>query len=149
MAVRGFDEAFLTWLFVGLTVLGLSFAVSILRVVRQLSYTPYEFVRVEDRGPDVAGYLAAYLLPFVTGSDPSGLDLAAYGLFLFVAGVIYVQSEMIQINPTLYLLGYKVVAVQTESGWSVHLITKSRPTPGDKVHAVRLSTGVLVEVRGP
>jgi hypothetical protein len=59
---------------------------------------------VEDRGYEVAGYLASYLLPFVTVTEPEWRDLAGYTIFLFVAGVVYIRSGMFQINPTLYLM---------------------------------------------
>ncbi|MCP9491906.1 MAG: hypothetical protein MSC31_18830 [Solirubrobacteraceae bacterium MAG38_C4-C5] len=44
---------------------------------------------VGDAGSEVSSYLAAYLLPFLTVADPDARDLAAYALFILVAGVIF------------------------------------------------------------
>src|SRR5947209_8519195 len=50
-----------------------------------------------DAGADVSGYLAAYLLPFLIVANPKAADLAAYGIFVVVAGMIYVRSGLMQI----------------------------------------------------
>jgi hypothetical protein len=57
-----------------------------------------------DAGSEVSGYLAAYLLPFLTVDRPDAYDLAAYAIFLWVAGLVYIRSGLMQINPTVYLL---------------------------------------------
>ncbi len=68
---------------------------SVVRASRSETGSPYVISKVEDRGPDVAGYLATYLLPFVTAAEPTGRDLIGYAIFLAVAAVLYVRSEMI------------------------------------------------------
>lgn len=42
----------------------------------------------EDAGGEVSGYLASYLLPFVTVPSPSIRDLLGYSIFLVVALII-------------------------------------------------------------
>jgi hypothetical protein len=39
-----------------------------------------------------AGYLASYLLPFLTVAEPSWRDLVAYGLFLAVTATVYMAQ---------------------------------------------------------
>lgn len=62
-----------------------------------------------DAGTDVSGYLAAYLLPFLTVAHPSTTDLVAYAIFVAVAGLVYVRTGLMQINPTVYLMSRKVL----------------------------------------
>jgi hypothetical protein len=62
-----------------------------------------------DAGADVSGYIAAYLLPFLTVADPGATDLAAYAIFFGVAGLVYVRSGLMQVNPTVYLMNRKVL----------------------------------------
>lgn len=101
---------------------------------------------VVDRGAEVSGYLATYLLPFLTVSQPKVTDLIAYAVFLFVLGLIYVRSEMVQINPTLYLLGRRVLHVTTTSGWSGHVIAHSKDVePGKEMPVGDLNMDVRVE----
>jgi hypothetical protein len=61
-----------------------------------------------DAGSEVSGYMAAYLLPFLTVSNPGVADAVAYVIFLAVAGLVYVRSGLMQINPTVYLMNYRV-----------------------------------------
>lgn len=102
---------------------------------------------VHDVGPEIAGYLATYLLPFVTVAEPSGRDLAAYIIFLLVTGLIYVRSEMTQINPTLYILGRRVVSIRTSGGWAGHIVARSSVESGATLRVVPLNPSVRIEVQ--
>lgn len=48
----------------------------------------------------------------MTVPTPGWRDLLAYGLFLLVGLVIYVRSNLVRVNPTPYLLGYRVLHVR-------------------------------------
>jgi hypothetical protein len=52
---------------------------------RQVTSSTWTVRTVEDRGGEVAGYLATYLLPFVTVSEPDVRDVVGYALFLVVS----------------------------------------------------------------
>uniref|UniRef100_UPI0024585C5F hypothetical protein n=1 Tax=Nocardia cyriacigeorgica TaxID=135487 RepID=UPI0024585C5F len=41
---------------------------------------------------------------FLTVETPGGLDALAYGLFLLVLLIVYVRTDLIQVNPMIYLL---------------------------------------------
>jgi hypothetical protein len=69
-----------------------------------------------DAGADVSGYLASYLLPFLTVPEPSLTDVLAYVIFVLVAGLVYVRSGLMQINPTAYLLGRRVCCARARQG---------------------------------
>jgi hypothetical protein len=100
---------------------------------------------VEDQGPEVAGYLASYLLPFVAVDQPDAALAAGYAIFLVVAAIVYVQSDMVQINPIFYFFGRRVQKVTTTSDdWPAYLITRDRALPGEEITATTLTNGVLV-----
>jgi hypothetical protein len=126
-------------------VLGAASLLLLLRAARKIQPDPHRVDRVADRGAEVAGYLATYLLPFVTVTEPSARDIIAYSFFLVVVGVVYVQSDMVQINPLLYLFGYRVSAVTTGDGWSGVLISRSQPRPESVVLASRLQNTLALE----
>lgn len=115
---------------------------------RRIGPSPYTVREVADHGSQVAGYLVAYLLPFLAIAHPTASDLAAYALFLLIVAVIFVRSEMAEINPTLYLLGRRVVQIKTEEAWSGFAVVRGLPQPGDTLRAAHLDQGILVEVRG-
>jgi hypothetical protein len=128
-----------------LAALGAASLLFLLRTARRIQPDPHRIETVADRGAEVAGYLATYLLPFVTVTEPSARDIGAYSSFLVVVGVVYVQSDMVQINPLLYLFGYRVSAVTTGDGWSGVLISRSQPRPGSVVLASRLQNTLALE----
>ncbi len=114
---------------------------------RRIGPSPYTVREVADHGSQVAGYLVTYLLPFLAIADPTASDLAAYSLFLLIVAVIFVRSDMAEINPTLYLLGRRVVQIKTDEGWSGFAVVRGLPQPGDTLRAAHLDQGILVEVR--
>jgi hypothetical protein len=116
-------------------------------VTRRKEPEPIVPATVSDAGSDVAGYLATYLLPFLTVAEPNTRDVIAYILFLLVTGLIYVRSEMTQINPTLYLLCRRVVRVTTTDGWSGYVIMRTHPEPSEPIKTVSLNAEVRVEAK--
>jgi hypothetical protein len=117
----------------------------LLKQAARISTDPHRLETVADRGPEVAGYLATYLLPFVTVAHPSARDVVAYAAFLLIVGIVYVRSDMLQVNPLLYVLRYRVWAVRTTDGWDGYLVSRGRPKPGDVVLASRLQNTLAFE----
>jgi hypothetical protein len=103
---------------------------------------------VRDDGSEAASYLAAYLLPFLTVGAPSARDLAAYAGFLVIAAIIYARSSMIQANPLLYLLGYKVLSVTDSHRVHAYVITRHAVPEGGCLLATRFKDDVLVDKGG-
>jgi hypothetical protein len=97
-----------------LAILGLLLTWYGMSAARGQASRPLRVFSVRDAGAEVSGYLATYLLPFVTVSDPNAADLLAYVLFLLIAALIFVRTTMIQVNPTLYLVGYRVFQINCE-----------------------------------
>lgn len=117
----------------------------LLHALRGLNATPYKVTSVGDRGADVAGYLATYLLPFVMVPEPSARELVAYILFLVIVGVVYVRSNMTQVNPLLYLLGYRIAEITTIDGWNGYLVSRKPPKIGDTLLVSRMLNTVALE----
>ncbi len=126
LAIR-FDDRWLQAACAAIAALGVLTLSLLLHAMKGKNKTPFSIVAVADQGTEVAGYLATYLLPFLTISEPALNDLVAYGLFLVVAGIVYVQSDMVQINPLLYVMGYRVSGITTSDGWNGYLIARHRP----------------------
>ncbi len=126
-------------------VIGVTAVVLLVRRQAGVSAGDYVIVTARSAGGEASAYLAGYLLPFLTVSEPSSRDLLAYGVFFLVAGVVHVRTGIIQVNPVLFVLGWKVLAVEDENGYSGYLITKKRVLRGDTVRASRISDDVIVD----
>jgi len=123
---------------VSLALIGLWSTYSLLRSAKiQGTEDRLTVIQASDAGPDVAGYVATYLLPFLTTSEPGTLDLFAYVLFTLVVALIYIRSNMIQINPTLYLLAYRVTRVTVRT-------TGSRPFQAFLISRAKIELDALI-----
>jgi hypothetical protein len=109
---------------------------------------------VEDRDPDVAAYLATYLLPFVTVFTGRWQDVVSLFGFIFVLGVVYVRSRLIYINPTLALLGFHVARIisatpgteeQDRVRWPRYVLARKRPlVAGEQLRAHEVTPDLLI-----
>ena len=136
------------WLWISCTVLAVIGVVSLwllLRLDARSSAGPHTLTSVQDAGGEAASYLATYLLPFLTVSTPTVRDVLAYAGFLLVAATISLRSSVAQVNPLLYLLGYRVLSVTDDHGLHAYMVTRHRPPAGNRVLATRFRDDVLVD----
>jgi hypothetical protein len=146
LALR-FDRAPLAIGSGALAALGIAAAFWILGAERAKGSAAYEIAKTEDQGAEVTGYIATYLLPFVTLAQPTDRDVVSYLLFLCISALVYTGSDMLQVNPILYLMRRRVVKVTTPKGWVAYLITSSAPMPGETIQATTLASRVLVQTK--
>lgn len=99
--------------------------------------------RVEDQGNAVSGYLATYLLPFLGTLPASAGDVIAYIIYFATALIIYAKSDLALINPTLYVLGWRVLKVIAD-GRVVLLVTRADVRVGDYISVQHFPGDVLV-----
>ena len=144
LAIR-FDGLALRLACLGLFLVGLLDTLRITQLAKSAT-EPYEIQiqSSEDTGGEVSGYLASYLLPFVTIPSPGWRDLLAYGLFLAVGLVIYVRSNLVRVNPTLYLFGYRVLKVQYNVTKQQYLVARVTPQDGAIMKVVDVA-GVMLD----
>jgi hypothetical protein len=56
---------------------------------------------------------------------------------MIVAAAIYLHSSVVQINPLLYLFGYRVTEVVDPHGLRAYLVTRRRVDTGQRIVATR------------
>lgn len=144
LAIR-FEQRWLWISCLALAVLGVASLLWLLKLNDRSSRGPYDLATVRDAGGEAASYLATYLLPFVVVSTPTVRDVIAYAGFLLVAALISIRSDVAQVNPLLYLLGYRVLAITDDHGLQAYMITRYPRRAGDRVQATRFRDDVLVD----
>ncbi len=101
---------------------------------------------LQSRDGEVMGYIASYLIPFVAipfGGWQQGIALL---IFIVVLGIVYVNSNMIHINPMLNLMGYHLYEITVEHSEVPHaLITHYRVALGETVHLIDIGDGIFLE----
>jgi hypothetical protein len=83
----------------------------------------------------------------VTVAQPGWRDLVGYAIFLAVAGAVYIRSGMLQVNPTLYLLGWRVFAVSLGPDWTGYALSRSGIAGGQTVEVRRVTDRVFMAAR--
>jgi hypothetical protein len=131
-----------------LALAGLIVAVGILYVTPALrSPQPArEVEQVRDRTGDVAGYVVAYLLPFLMAPAPGPRDMAAYGLFLIVLAILNIRSDLLYINPVFYLFGFRIASIRLKGDDRDSIyVSKKEVRMGQDLEVVRLNELLGVE----
>lgn len=127
-AVRSHKAAVVV-VFGALAAVGLLDAVRIIEAGLRRSMRHVSFDSVSDKSGDAAGYLATYLLPFIGGPPTDARGAIAYAIYFAVAWTVFVPSRLGLINPTLYVLGWRVVEA-TRNGAPVLIVCQDPPTAG-------------------
>lgn len=110
--------------------------------------------RVEEQGAAVAGYLPTYLLPFIGVTPGTVGGWIGYGIYLAVLFVVFLSSDFALVNPTLFVLGRRVVRVArdvrpADPSGEAHeetllVVARHVPVPGRPIRVTQLS-GCWVE----
>jgi hypothetical protein len=124
---------------------GLASLLLLLRLDARSEPGPHVLASAADAGGEAASYLASYLLPFLTVAVPSLRDVIAYAGFLIVVAVITLRTSVAQVNPLLYLIGYRVLSVTDDRGLRAYIVTKRSLQPGERVAATRFRDDVLID----
>ena len=95
---------------------------------------------------DVLSYVASYLVPFVS-LDLTGTQLWAVVVFLAVLLIIYVNSNMIYINPMLNILGFHLYEVKiAKNETAFYLLTRQRVGLRSVIHVARIGDTTFLQV---
>jgi hypothetical protein len=97
-------------IFAALAISSLADAIRLIRGAQRTTPRTLYLGEIDSQGGNAAAYLATYLLPFL-GIVPADLgDWLAYGVYLFVAIVVFINTDLALVNPTLYLMRRKIVS---------------------------------------
>lgn len=64
--------------------------------------------KVKDLSNESLSYILTYLIAFLQINLTTPNDIICIFILLFIIGVIYTSSNLIHVNPILYLLGYNI-----------------------------------------
>lgn len=137
------------FLLLGLT--GIAMGLRIRHVSQMVSPSNITVNGIRDEGGNAAAYLATYVFPFVLSDTDRWQTWAAYGIYMVILAVVTMRSDLVIINPTLYLLGRKIVAVDHAARLGTGgpyeatslLICTNYPHVGDVVRVVRFAGGYI------
>lgn len=124
---------------------GLIFVCVVLWLTKKSSSTSsYTLETASAAGSEASSYLAGYLLPFLTVSRPGLWDMLGYFAFFLVAGLVHWRTALIQVNPTLFLFGFRILRVRTDGGFEGYLLTRGEILLGEPITATRIANDVIM-----
>ena len=148
------DNCLIRIIMAGSIIIGCASLLSLIRVAsRKIEPRTATPTSVRDLGNEVASYVATYLLPFVTLNEVDLANIVAFFVALTTISIVYVQSDMLGVNPLMYLLKYRVYSVSgirtTRDGREIDAVVLSRQQllPGCEMTLSDLATGVSLAIR--
>lgn len=73
----------------------------------------YKVLSVKDISHETLNYILTYLIAFLSLDINSPKTILSIIILLFIIGVIYINSNMLYVNPILQLLGYSIYELST------------------------------------
>ena len=111
---------------------------------QQHSFT--KILEYSRRDREAMSYIASYVVPFASFSLDVISQALALAVFVIVLLILYVNSNMIYINPMLNLVGYHLYEIEIEHSNHTHYyLARKRLARGETIHYVRISDEVLLE----
>ena len=92
-------------------------------------------------------YIVTYVIPFMAVPFSDWQQGMALSIFFVVLGILYVNSNMIHINPMLNLGRYHLYEVTLEDGGMHSLITHQRVARGQSLSVIKIGEDILLEKR--
>jgi hypothetical protein len=141
------QQLVLALVFLSIGVIGLAFTYAYFWIIApRMTAIQAKITERQEKEGDVMGYVASYLVPFVTLPLNGWQQISTLLIFILVLGIIYVKSSMIRINPMLSILGYSLYDVTFENDSdSYSLFTRRRIKRGETVRIVDVGRGIFLE----
>lgn len=117
-----------------------------LRLVHRLNLMTVKVRSVVRRDGEGMSYIISYLVPFIALPAGDTASVASLGIFLFVLIVLYMNSDMMHINPMLNLMGWHAYEITLADGETRTLISKQRIRKGREANTIQMADGILLEV---
>lgn len=120
-------------------------------VVKKETVDLYHVVSVEDKTKDALTYLVPYIIAFIGFDMNRWQDLTALFILMIILFAVYVNSDLLYINPLLSMFGYQVyqIEVQKVAGfndlkWEITILSSDKMKVGNDIAVRDLSDNVFL-----
>jgi hypothetical protein len=116
-----------------------------LRLARRFSGLRIQAAEVRREDGEAMSYLVTYVVPFLALPSDNWEHGAALAVFFVVLGVLYVNSNMIHVNPSLNVFGFRLYEITTDDGDAHALISRRRLRRSQSLEVTRLGDDLFLE----
>jgi hypothetical protein len=124
---------------------GLVWMLLYLRNAQQLGGIQLKIAGFQRRDAEAMAYIVTYIIPFLVIPFHGWKEGIALSIFFIVLGILYVNSNMIHINPMLNLFGYHLYEITTEYGGVHSLLARRSIRHQETITVVKLEDDILLE----
>lgn len=104
-----------------------------------------KLITVKSREDESMGYIVSYIIPFLSISTSQWQQQMALAIFFLMIAILYVNSNMIHINPMLSLFKYRIYEITLSSGTPHTLISRQRLIANQTIVVVKIGDNIFVE----
>lgn len=136
------------WAALGVLLIGF---IGLLGTLLYLRYAQrFNAVRVEVKGhqrkdSEAMSYILTYLVPFVVLPSDGWQKMVSLAVFFVVLALLYINTNMIHVNPMLNIFGYRIYEICSGDGAIHALITRRRVLRGSEVKVIEIDEGIFLE----
>ena len=139
------EQKAMAFIMVGIGILGLLGMIIYVRTVKSLASIPLTVTSISRKGSETMSYIFSYLLPFMAVPWDKPKEALSLGIIFGVLGIIYINSNMIHVNPMLYAFGYKLYEIENENGEVFSLLTRGRVCKRQRLSVVKVGEEILID----
>ena len=136
------------WIAIGFIVIGLVGLIGMvifLRIANRFGPIKVKASGLQRRDGEAMSYIVSYIIPFLAIPFSGWEQGVALTIFFIVLGVLYVNSNMVHINPMLNLSGYHIYEITLEDGEIHSLISRRRIMRGETLSVIKVGEDILLE----
>lgn len=116
-----------------------------LRLIKSIAPMTVTIEKVQRRDREAISYIFSYIVPFLAVPFQEWERGVALGIFFFVVAILYVTSNMIQINPMLNLAGYHLYEISLKDGGVHFLLTRRDAIRSSTIKVAKAGSDILIE----
>ncbi len=138
-----------TWIILGaITVISLIALLVVMLSKRGETGTSLTIKHSRPKDGDVLAYTATYLVPFLSVDLTKAEGRIVLAGFLLVLGIVYINSDMLFVNPVLSLFRYHSFWITDQADHEYSLITRrTELSSGETITPAKVGKYVRLEVR--
>lgn len=124
---------------------GMLWMLQYLKKAQTLSAIQLKIAGFHRRDAEAMAYIVTYIIPFLVIPLHGWKEGIALSIFFVVLGILYVNSNMIHINPMLNLFGYHLYEITTEDGGVHSLLARRSIRHHEAITVVKLGDDIFLE----
>ena len=120
------------WVSLGIIFFSCYILYRIIKSRQNYNYTQETVLKVKDETGNSLNYITGYFISFFDFKFEQWQDFVSFCILIFIISYIYLNSNLIYINPIINLLGYRIYRIYLSNNREYIVLSKDRKIIKDK-----------------